>query len=140
MNEQTRPTEGISVSPAESTAVAPRVATLLDAAAARLAKAGVDTARHDAKLLLAEATGSTPSDVDKAALMDDTVDQLTSAAEDGEHGNRPAPLAEFESMLARREAREPLQHIVGHAPFRYLELEVGPGVFVPRPETKLVVQ
>ena len=82
MNEQTRPTEGTSASPAESTAVAPRVATLLDAAAARLAKAGVDTARHDAKLLLAEATGSTPSDVDKAALMDDTVDQLTSAAED----------------------------------------------------------
>ena len=56
MNEQTRPTEGISVSPAESTAVAPRVATLLDAAAARLATAGVDTARHDSKLLLAEAT------------------------------------------------------------------------------------
>ena len=50
MNEQTRPTEGISVSPAESTAVAPRVATLLDAAAARLTKAGVDTACHAAKL------------------------------------------------------------------------------------------
>ncbi len=140
MNEQTRPTEGTSASAAQSTAAAPRVAMLLDAAAARLAKAGVDTARHDAKLLLAEATGSTPSDVDKAALMDDTVDQFASAAEDGEHGNRPAPLAEFESMLARREAREPLQHIVGHAPFRYLELEVGPGVFVPRPETELVVQ
>ncbi len=140
MNEQTRPTEGSSASAAQSTAAAPRVARLLDAAAARLAKAGVDTARHDAKLLLAEATGSTPSDVDKAALMDDTVDQFASAAEDGEHGNRPAPLAEFESMLARREAREPLQHIVGHAPFRYLELEVGPGVFGPRPETELVVQ
>lgn len=50
MNEQTRPTEGTSASAAQSTAAAPRVAMLLDAAAARLAKAGVDTARHDAKL------------------------------------------------------------------------------------------
>jgi release factor glutamine methyltransferase len=38
----------------------------------------------------------------------------------------------------RRAAREPLQHILGFAPFRTLTLEVGPGVFVPRPETELV--
>ena len=36
------------------------------------------------------------------------------------------------------EAREPLQHITGHAYFRYLDLEVGPGVFVPRPETEVM--
>jgi release factor glutamine methyltransferase len=41
--------------------------------------------------------------------------------------------------VARREAREPLQHITGRAFFRYLELQVGPGVFVPRPETESVV-
>lgn len=121
MNEQTRPIESD----------APRMGAVLEAAAARLARAGIDTARHDAKLLLAESAGCSLSDVDKAVLMDDAFSQF-------------APLPEtrgaFESMLGRRESREPLQHIVGHAPFRYLDLDVGPGVFVPRPETELVVQ
>jgi release factor glutamine methyltransferase len=45
----------------------------------------------------------------------------------------------FWEAIARREAREPMQHITGRAFFRYLELEVGPGVFVPRPETEVVV-
>jgi len=43
-------------------------------------------------------------------------------------------------LAARRATREPLQHITGRAPFRSLELAVGPGVFVPRPETEQVVQ
>ena len=43
-------------------------------------------------------------------------------------------------MVDRRSKREPLQHITGHAPFRYLDLKVGPGVFIPRQETELVVQ
>ncbi|GDY62768.1 MULTISPECIES: peptide chain release factor N(5)-glutamine methyltransferase [Streptomyces] len=47
--------------------------------------------------------------------------------------------ARYWEMIARREAREPLQHITGLAYFRYLELQVGPGVFVPRPETESVV-
>jgi release factor glutamine methyltransferase len=47
--------------------------------------------------------------------------------------------ARFWAAIARREAREPLQHITGRAFFRYLELQVGPGVFVPRPETEVVV-
>ena len=46
----------------------------------------------------------------------------------------------IEALVARRAAREPLQHIVGRAPFRALELAVGPGVFVPRPETEQVAQ
>lgn len=121
MNEQTRPIESD----------APRMGAVLEAAAARLARAGIDTARHDAKLLLAESAGRSLSDVDKAVLMDDAFSQFA-----------PSPEARgaFESMLGRRESREPLQHIVGHAPFRYLDLDVGPGVFVPRPETELVVQ
>ena len=41
--------------------------------------------------------------------------------------------ARYWEAIARREAREPLQHITGRAFFRYLELQVGPGVFVPRP-------
>jgi len=47
--------------------------------------------------------------------------------------------ARYWEAVARREAREPLQHITGRAFFRYLELAVGPGVFVPRPETESVV-
>jgi len=46
----------------------------------------------------------------------------------------------FLVALARREKREPLQHITGKAAFRSLELSVGPGVFIPRPETEQVVQ
>ena len=45
-------------------------------------------------------------------------------------------LSEFLESVQRREKREPLQHITGLAPFRHLELEVGPGVFIPRPETE----
>ena len=45
----------------------------------------------------------------------------------------------FEDMIARRECGEPLQHITGLAPFRYEELHVGPGVFIPRPETEQLV-
>jgi release factor glutamine methyltransferase len=47
--------------------------------------------------------------------------------------------ARYWEVISRREAREPLQHITGRAFFRYLELRVGPGVFVPRPETESVV-
>ena len=43
-------------------------------------------------------------------------------------------------LIERRAAREPLQHLTGAAPFRHLELRVGPGVFVPRPETEMVAQ
>jgi release factor glutamine methyltransferase len=44
------------------------------------------------------------------------------------------------AAAARRAEREPLQHILGEAAFRYLDLHVGPGVFVPRPETEVVVE
>jgi release factor glutamine methyltransferase len=50
---------------------------------------------------------------------------------------------ELEALVAaitRRASREPLQHITGWASFRHLELHVGPGVFVPRPETEVVAQ
>ena len=47
---------------------------------------------------------------------------------------------QFEAFLVRRERRVPLQHITGIAYFRHLELEVGPGVFIPRPETELLAQ
>jgi release factor glutamine methyltransferase len=48
-------------------------------------------------------------------------------------------ISDFLEAVQRREKREPLQHITGLAPFRHLELEVGPGVFIPRPETEALV-
>ncbi|KFI45373.1 peptide chain release factor N(5)-glutamine methyltransferase [Bifidobacterium biavatii] len=104
------------------------VADVIRDAAGTLRAAGVDTPEHDAKLLLAEAAGRELRDVDKAMLMGDewTLDEKTTAR--------------FRAMVDRRAKREPLQYIVGHAPFRYLDLAVGPGVFIPRPETETVVQ
>ncbi|MBT1175083.1 peptide chain release factor N(5)-glutamine methyltransferase [Bifidobacterium sp. LC6] len=98
---------------------------VIQEAAARLREAGIETPQHDAKLLMAEAAGVALRDIDKALLMGEPIDF------DDER---------FQSMIARRVKREPLQYIVGHAPFRYLDLEVGPGVFIPRPETETVVQ
>ena len=50
-----------------------------------------------------------------------------------------ATRGDFEALVRRRAQREPLQHLLGTAAFRYLELQVGPGVFVPRPETEVLV-
>lgn len=54
-------------------------------------------------------------------------------------GDAPAPDG-YAALVAERASRVPLQHITGVAYFRYLELAVGPGVFIPRPETESVVQ
>ena len=56
-------------------------------------------------------------------------------------GRSPSPTsrrraARFAALLDQRADRVPLQHLTGRAPFRLLELAVGPGVFVPRPETE----
>jgi release factor glutamine methyltransferase len=48
-------------------------------------------------------------------------------------------VAAYRRLVTQRAARVPLQHLVGTAPFRHRELRVGPGVFVPRPETEQVV-
>lgn len=99
----------------------PDVRSLLTDATRRLAGAGVATPRVDAELLLAAASGTV-----RGRLL-----TLNTVAD---------PVAErFASYVARRAAREPLQHVVGTAPFRRVELAVGPGVFVPRPETELLV-
>ena len=52
----------------------------------------------------------------------------------------PDDAARLEELVARREAGEPLQYLTGHQGFRGLDLAVGPGVLVPRPETELVVE
>lgn len=87
----------------------------------RLEAAGVHSPRNDAELLAAHVSG-----LKRAQLL--IADAPT-----------PAQLAVFDALVARRTAREPLQHLTGSAAFRYGELAVGPGVFVPRPETELLV-
>jgi release factor glutamine methyltransferase len=94
--------------------------TLAEDASARLRAAGVESPEHDAQVLLAHVLGVERSQL---ALVDDV----------------PAPAAEeYAVLVARRAAREPLQHLTGTAWFRNVELRVGPGVFVPRPETELL--
>lgn len=94
---------------------------------ATAALAQVPSPRVDAELLAAHLLhGGSRSRLQHAALMGE---RLT-----------PAQVAEYEALVARRACREPLQHITGSAPFYRLELAVGPGVFVPRPETELLVE
>jgi release factor glutamine methyltransferase len=93
---------------------------LIAGAAERLTAAGVPSPRHDAEVLAAHVLG-----VGRGQLM-----------------LQPDPDAAFaeryRELVDRRAGREPLQHITGIAHFRHLSLRVGPGVFVPRPETELV--
>lgn len=97
----------------------PRRALLAEAVAA-LAAGGVASPEADAAALLAHVLGTTRGGL---VLVDDVT----------------APEAErFLALVARRAAREPLQHLTGTAAFRHVELAVGPGVFVPRPETELL--
>ncbi|QHC74056.1 peptide chain release factor N(5)-glutamine methyltransferase [Rathayibacter sp. VKM Ac-2805] len=100
--------------------------TLLADAVARLAAARVPTPDVDAELLLGHLLGLGRGRLQARLITGLTVDE--------EHA------AGFASAIERRSAREPLQHITGIAPFRSLELAVGPGVFVPRPETEGVAQ
>lgn len=94
---------------------------------ATAALAQVPSPRVDAELLAAH------------LLYDGSRSRLQHAALMGERLT-PAQVAEYEALFARRARREPLQHITGSAPFYRLELAVGPGVFVPRPETELLVE
>ena len=117
------------------------VAEAVRAAALTLRQAGVDTPEHDAKLLLADACGVHLRDIDKAMIMGEDVPAVLAVATPASRAaDARTACSRFETMLARRAEREPLQYIVGHAPFRYLDLKVGEGVFIPRPETETVVQ
>ena len=99
---------------------APTAAGLLRDAGARLVAAGVPSPDFDAAELLAHVLGTS-----RKALSRDTFVDAGAAAE-------------FDDLVSRRAARVPLQHLTGLVGFRYCELAVGPGVFVPRPETELL--
>jgi release factor glutamine methyltransferase len=102
------------------------LAALVHAAAQRLAEAGVPDPLVDAELLAGHVLGRSRGEVQAAIIRGDAPREEEAAA--------------IDAVVVRRAAREPLQHITGTAPFRHLELAVGPGVFVPRPETETVVQ
>lgn len=93
---------------------------LLADATARLREADVPSPEHDAAELLAHVLGTT-----RGGLI--LVEDVARSAAD-----------EYAALVDRRAAREPLQHLTGVAWFRHVELAVGPGVFVPRPETELL--
>ncbi|MGS2808979.1 peptide chain release factor N(5)-glutamine methyltransferase [Nocardia sp. MW-W600-9] len=97
-----------------------RLRPLIVAAAARLAEAGVASPMTDAEHLAAHALG-----VDRMRLA------LHPMVEPGE-------VARFDDLVDRRAARIPLQHLTGTAAMGEIDLAVGPGVFVPRPETELL--
>jgi release factor glutamine methyltransferase len=98
------------------------LAAAVSEATAILRDAGVPSPRVDAELLADHLLGVGLGRL-RAMMLGDT----------------PAPVG-YAELVAERAQRVPLQHITGVAHFRYLELAVGPGVFIPRPETESVVQ
>lgn len=102
------------------------VAEVVRDTVARLAAAGVPDAHVDAELLVAHVLHVSRGGVQAASIRGD---RMPAAAR-----------AVLVPLVDRRCAREPLQHLTGSAPFRSMELAVGPGVFVPRPETEMVAQ
>ena len=118
------------------------LAELVDRGHRLLAQAGVSTPINDARLLLADALWCDLHQLDQALLMNWTAEELLTkgAGRTYTDGSQSAALERYQSYLQRRAGREPLQYILGHAYFRYLDLRLGPGVFIPRPETETVVQ
>lgn len=97
-----------------------RLRTALSETTQRLGRAGVPSPSVDARALL----GAAARCEGPLVMLDDLPDDFS---------------AELERLTARRELREPLQLILGRAPFRRLMLAVRPGVFIPRPETELAI-
>jgi len=93
---------------------------LLEQATIDLEAGGVSSPRHDAETLLSHVTG-----VPRLML-------IGSARPNG------MQVQQYLELVKARAARVPLQHLTGSTGFRYVDVEVGPGVFVPRPETELL--
>ncbi|WP_406814612.1 peptide chain release factor N(5)-glutamine methyltransferase [Mycobacterium sp. M23085] len=94
----------------------------IDDAAATLAEAGIDSARWDAEQLAAHLAGT---DRGRLALLDSPGDDF---------------LGRYRDVVAARSQRVPLQHLLGTAAFGPVMLHVGPGVFIPRPETEALLE
>jgi len=88
----------------------------------RLSAAGISSPPVDAAEIMAFALGTTRN---RLFLQDEV---------------SPEQRVHIEQLLTRRLSRTPLQHLLGSTGFRHIEVEVGPGVFIPRPETELVTE
>ena len=95
----------------------------------QLSAAGVDPL--DAEHLMAYVLGISRMDLHNPVIVEDRLagfEDLTILEET------------FWKLLDARAAHQPLQYLTGVAYFRYLDIQVGPGVLVPRPESELLVQ
>jgi release factor glutamine methyltransferase len=113
--------------PVDTEREGPRVRTvgaLIDDAAERIAAAGVEDARADAEVLVADALGVAVADLPVESA--DEVSEEVAAA--------------IEARVARRVDRDPMAYVLGRAPFRGLEIAVDERVLWPRRETELLVQ
>ncbi len=104
------------------------VREILKDAKAQLALSEIDSV--DAEILLAYVLGISRMDLHNPLVLERTLDAID---------DKNVLLETFHNLLARRILHEPLQYITGSAYFRNLELKVGPGVLVPRPESELLV-
>jgi release factor glutamine methyltransferase len=95
----------------------------LEATAQRFKAAGIASHQADAEILLANFLNMSRGELQAKAFLGEPFDASPQLA----------------SLIERRVSREPLQHLVGLAYFRNLTLKVGPGVFIPRPETESIV-
>lgn len=93
----------------------------VEAATTVLDQAGIGSARADAELLAAHLLGVDRGRLSFIDITDDFLDRYT-------------------ELVRVRAGRIPLQHITGLAPFGPVLLEVGPGVFIPRPETEALLE
>jgi release factor glutamine methyltransferase len=100
--------------------VGPSLTALVAAGTSILTEAGVPSPRHDAVALAVHALGLPTLSLVLAPPLP------------------PGFAARYAELVDRRRRREPLQHICGSTAFRQVDLEVRPGVFVPRPETEVV--
>lgn len=101
------------------TGVRSQAERLLEEAASLLESAEVPSPRNDAELLLSHVLG-TPRAMLRRASIDGNQRKI------------------FLDMIEARARRVPLQHLTGSTGFRYVDIEVGPGVFIPRPETEVL--
>ena len=105
------------------------IKSLLRSAKEKLAAA--DIAEIDAEHLFAYVLGISRMDLHNSVKLDATLKSL---------GDFGVIEDTFAKLISRRARHEPLQYLTGTAYFRHLEIEVGPGVLVPRPESELLVE
>ena len=101
-----------------------KLSELLTRGSELLTSVGIESAEVDAQLLAAHVLGISKGELGAKLFLDPEISQIQ----------------EIEELFRKRSERIPLQHLTGVAYFRNLSLAVGPGVFIPRPETEVVAE